>query len=115
MTKIAGPKSESGSIGQKHGSVDSDPHQNVMDPRTLVRTGQVLVFNFLPVVSQVEKMSLKAESEEARGRAESQAAARAALHQDLLHSQAVMRSHSAQYPDRPLFRPSTQFPDIQYS
>ncbi len=73
---------------------------------------QVLVLNFLLFVSQVEKRSLKAESEEARGRAESQAAARAALHQDLLHSQEVMRSHSAQYPDRPLFRPSTQFPDI---
>jgi hypothetical protein len=55
-------------------------------------------------VSQVEKRSLKAESEEARGRAESQAAARAALHQDLLHTQAVMRSHSAQYPDRLFFR-----------
>jgi hypothetical protein len=28
MTKIAG----SGSISQRHGSVDPDPHQNVMDP-----------------------------------------------------------------------------------
>jgi hypothetical protein len=28
MTKIAG----SGSIGQRHGSADPDPHQNVMDP-----------------------------------------------------------------------------------
>jgi hypothetical protein len=56
-------------------------------------------------VSQVEKRSLKAESEEARGRAESQAAARAALHQDLLHSQAIMRSQSAKYPDRLFFRP----------
>ncbi len=29
MTKIAG----SGSISQRHGSADPDPHQNVMDPR----------------------------------------------------------------------------------
>jgi hypothetical protein len=28
MTKIAG----SGSISQRHGSADADPHQNVMDP-----------------------------------------------------------------------------------
>jgi hypothetical protein len=28
MTKIAG----SGSISQRHGSADPDPHQNVMDP-----------------------------------------------------------------------------------
>jgi hypothetical protein len=25
--------SESGSIGQRHGSADPDPHQNVMDPQ----------------------------------------------------------------------------------
>ncbi len=64
----------------------------------------------------MEKRSLKAESEEARGRAESQAVARAALHQDLLHSQAIMRSHSAQYPDRLYcsFGVAAQFPDIQY-
>jgi hypothetical protein len=30
MTKIAG--SGSGSISQRHGSADTDPHQNVMDP-----------------------------------------------------------------------------------
>jgi hypothetical protein len=30
MTKIAG--SGSGSISQRHGSADPDPHQNVMDP-----------------------------------------------------------------------------------
>jgi hypothetical protein len=30
MTKIAG--SGSGSISEKHGSEDPDPHQNVMDP-----------------------------------------------------------------------------------
>ncbi len=29
MTKIAG----SGSISQRHGSADPDPHQNVMDPQ----------------------------------------------------------------------------------
>jgi hypothetical protein len=29
MTKIAG----SGSISQRHGSADSDPHQNAMDPQ----------------------------------------------------------------------------------
>jgi hypothetical protein len=32
MTKIAGSGSESGSISQRHGSADPDPHQNVMDP-----------------------------------------------------------------------------------
>ncbi len=34
MTKIAGSGSESGSgsIIQRHGSADPDPHQNVMDP-----------------------------------------------------------------------------------
>jgi hypothetical protein len=33
MTKIAGSESESGSISQRHGSADPDPHQNVMDPQ----------------------------------------------------------------------------------
>jgi hypothetical protein len=33
MTKIAGSGSESGSISQRHGSADPDPHQNVMDPQ----------------------------------------------------------------------------------
>jgi hypothetical protein len=37
MTKIAGSgsesRSESGSISQRHGYVDPDPHQNVMDPQ----------------------------------------------------------------------------------
>ena len=33
MTKISGSGSESGSISQRHGSTDPDPHQkNVMDP-----------------------------------------------------------------------------------
>jgi hypothetical protein len=32
MTKIAG----SGSISQRHGSADSYPHQNVMDPQHLI-------------------------------------------------------------------------------
>jgi hypothetical protein len=31
MKKIAGSGSTSGSISQKHGSADSDPHQNDMD------------------------------------------------------------------------------------
>jgi hypothetical protein len=31
--KIAGSGSESGSISQRHGSVDPDPYQNVMDPQ----------------------------------------------------------------------------------
>ncbi len=33
MTKIAG----SGSISQRHGSADPDPHQNVMDPQHWLR------------------------------------------------------------------------------
>jgi hypothetical protein len=35
MTKKEGSGSESGSIGQRHGSADPepDPHQNVMDPQ----------------------------------------------------------------------------------
>jgi hypothetical protein len=32
MTKIAGSGSASGSISQRHGSADPDPHQNVIDP-----------------------------------------------------------------------------------
>jgi hypothetical protein len=36
----------SGSSSQWCGSADPDPHPNVMDPRTLVRTGQVVVFYF---------------------------------------------------------------------
>jgi hypothetical protein len=32
MTKIAGSGSEYGSISQRHGSADPDPHQNAMDP-----------------------------------------------------------------------------------
>jgi hypothetical protein len=35
MTKIAG--SGSGSISQRHGSADPDPHQNVMDPQHWIR------------------------------------------------------------------------------
>ncbi len=33
MTKIAGSGSESGSISQRYGSPDPDPHQNDMDPQ----------------------------------------------------------------------------------
>jgi hypothetical protein len=33
MMKVEGSGSESGSISQKHGSADPDPHQNVMDPQ----------------------------------------------------------------------------------
>jgi hypothetical protein len=33
VTKTAGFGSESGSISQRHGSTDPDPHQNVMDPQ----------------------------------------------------------------------------------
>jgi hypothetical protein len=36
MTKIAGY----GSISQRHGSADPDPHQNVMDPEHLGFRGQ---------------------------------------------------------------------------
>jgi hypothetical protein len=32
LTKIAGSGSESGSISQRHGYADLDPHQNVLDP-----------------------------------------------------------------------------------
>jgi hypothetical protein len=32
MTKIAGSGPDPGSISQRHGSADPDPHQNVMDP-----------------------------------------------------------------------------------
>jgi hypothetical protein len=35
MTKIAGSGSESGSISQRHGFADPDPHQSVMDPEHL--------------------------------------------------------------------------------
>jgi hypothetical protein len=33
MMKIEGSGSASGSISQRHGSADPDPHQNVMDPQ----------------------------------------------------------------------------------
>jgi hypothetical protein len=33
MMKIEGSASGSGSISQRHGSADPDPHQNVMDPQ----------------------------------------------------------------------------------
>jgi hypothetical protein len=33
MIKIEGSASGSGSISQRHGSADPDPHQNVMDPQ----------------------------------------------------------------------------------
>ncbi len=41
MMKIAG--SGSGSISQRHGSTDPDPHQNVMDPqRNIANRGQLI-------------------------------------------------------------------------
>jgi len=46
------------------------------------------------MVWQVENSSLKAVSGEASQRLEGEAAARAALQQDLLHSQAVIINHS---------------------
>ncbi len=46
MTKIAGSGSESGSISQRHGSVDPDPdlHQNVMDPEHCI-CGGIFLFH----------------------------------------------------------------------
>jgi hypothetical protein len=48
MTKIAGSGSgsESGSISQRHGSADPDPHQNVMDPQHCATLFDVLYFWF---------------------------------------------------------------------
>jgi hypothetical protein len=47
MTKIAGSGygtgSETGSISQRHGSADPDPHQNVMDPEHCLQA----IFSFL--------------------------------------------------------------------
>ncbi len=37
MTKIAGSRSESGYISQRHRSADPDPHHNVMDPEHCLR------------------------------------------------------------------------------
>ncbi len=49
MTKIAGSGSESesgpGSISQRHGSADPDPHQNVMDPQYCFHLSVVLTLN----------------------------------------------------------------------
>jgi hypothetical protein len=44
MTKIAGSgsKSGSGSISQRHGSANPDPHQNVMDPEHWLRNSYFL-------------------------------------------------------------------------
>jgi hypothetical protein len=41
--KIAGSGSASGSISQKHGSADPDPHQNVMDPEHCFRCFKALI------------------------------------------------------------------------
>jgi hypothetical protein len=43
MTKIAG----SGSISQRHGSADPDPHQNVTDPEHRFEESILNSFNFL--------------------------------------------------------------------
>jgi hypothetical protein len=53
MMKIAGSASgsgsESGSISQRHGSANPDPHQNVMDPQHWVTTcSQFYLFKFSP-------------------------------------------------------------------
>ena len=56
MMKIAG--SESGSISQRHGSADPDPHQNVMDPQHCIKDSQNKLFLgscfcYVPVISEV--------------------------------------------------------------
>jgi hypothetical protein len=45
--KIAGSGSASGSISQRHGSADPDPHQNVIDPEHCFRCFKALLKAFL--------------------------------------------------------------------
>ncbi len=53
MTKIAGPGSESGSISQRNGSEDPDPHLNVMDPEHCFQGVKLCDFGVtLPVNSE---------------------------------------------------------------
>jgi hypothetical protein len=49
MTKIAGSGSEpgSGSISQRHGSADPDPHQNVMDPDLVRKVAFIYALGYL--------------------------------------------------------------------
>jgi hypothetical protein len=79
-TKIAGSGSDfgSGSICQRHGSADPDPHQNVMDPqhwkninfigdhsqnaskyRTVVPTGTVLTCYFFPHMFLISRRKIE--------------------------------------------------------
>ncbi len=44
--KIEGSISESGSISQRHGSADPDPHQNVMSATLVCRLADLLVMPF---------------------------------------------------------------------
>jgi hypothetical protein len=43
MIKIEGSAAGSGSISQRHGSADSDPHHNVMDPQHLLQAHRVIL------------------------------------------------------------------------
>jgi hypothetical protein len=51
MTKIAG--SGSGSISQRHGSADPDPHQNLMDPEHCLSDYKFKTFNHVGNVFHV--------------------------------------------------------------
>ncbi len=58
MTKIAGFGSESGSISQRHGSADPDPHQNVMEPEHCLKHLPNLSFDHYSVPT-LSKSTLK--------------------------------------------------------
>jgi hypothetical protein len=53
MTEIVGFGSISGSISQRHGSADPDPHQNVMDPQHCFRSLQYLNLIYLYICGTV--------------------------------------------------------------
>jgi hypothetical protein len=56
MMKIEGSGSRSGSISQRHGSADPDPHQNVMDPQHCV---PCLPFNYSKVSFFLQQLNIK--------------------------------------------------------
>jgi hypothetical protein len=53
--KKSGSGSESGSISQRHGSADPDPHQNVMDPQQNVMDPQHWLKEYTVLIRWIEE------------------------------------------------------------
>ncbi len=58
MVKIAGSGSESGSISQRQGYVDPDPHQNGMDPEHWSKHNKKFFLNVLIFLSDSSMVDL---------------------------------------------------------